>query len=275
MADDIAQWLEGLGLGQYAQAFTENAIDRQDVPHLTDDDLKDLGLPLGHRRRLQAAIGALSAGKPSDRLGEPSGEEPETQSGEAELRQLTVLFCDLVGSTALSTELDPEDMRELLRTYQDACSATITRYDGFVAGHRGLPGLAHLRCPEACHGRGATPRWKDRGAPRSGATHPGSSHHRRRNRTRLPGWRNHRAHRRHAAGPAGSGRRGSSGWRSRGEETGCRTPAPGPLQWRDDPALQGRHTPPMRGGGRKYDLSLVVLSFPHRRVGVVWCVVNI
>ena len=111
MSDDITQWLEGLGLGQYAQAFAENDIDLRTLPHLSDDDLKDLGLTLGHRRLIQGAL--KEQAKPTviespDAIPLPEGAEA-TAPVEAERRQLTVLFCDLVGSTALSSRLDPED----------------------------------------------------------------------------------------------------------------------------------------------------------------------
>ncbi len=110
MADEIAQWLEGLGLGQYAGAFAENTIDFDVLPRLSDADLKDLGLTLGDRRRLQTAIEALSSFKRLDEPTELPASSQEKRS-EAERRQLTVMFCDLVGSTALSSQLDPEDMR--------------------------------------------------------------------------------------------------------------------------------------------------------------------
>ena len=129
MADDIAFWLEGLGLGQYAQVFIENGVELRHLPHLTDDDLKELGLPLGPRRHLQAAIETHSADQPSV----PSAQEREAPPAEAERRQLTVMFCDLVGSTALSSRLDPEEMRDVLRMYQEAASSVVERYDGHVA----------------------------------------------------------------------------------------------------------------------------------------------
>ena len=111
MVGDIAHWLERLSLGQYAQTFVDNAVDFEALPYLTEDDLKDLGLALGHRRILQAAIKAVD--DKSVKAGEVSRERTvETaKSSEAERRQLTVLFCDLVGSTELSVKLDPEDIR--------------------------------------------------------------------------------------------------------------------------------------------------------------------
>ena len=151
MATDIAHWLTGLGLGRYAEAFAENAVDLETLPHLSDDDLKELGLPLGHRRKLQAAISELA--------GAPSADQPENWvaasmgsreiARKAERRQLTVVFCDLVESTALSARLDPEDMREVLRAYQDACSRVIARYDGYVAKFMGDGIYAYFGFPRA------------------------------------------------------------------------------------------------------------------------------
>ena len=143
MADEIAHWLEGLGLGQYAQAFAENDIELKNLPRLTEDDLKELGLSIGHRRTDQEGIEASSADGP---LTASTAEAP-AQSGEAERRQLTVMFCDLVGSTALSAKLDPEDMREVLRAYQNACAGAVTHYDGFVAKYLGDGVYAYFGYP--------------------------------------------------------------------------------------------------------------------------------
>ncbi len=90
------------------------------MPHLTDEDLERLGLSLGHMRKLQVAIKALSVDEPPTRPITPPNQEPEHQPVEAERRQLTVFFCDLVGSTELSDQLDPEDLRDVMRRYQDA-----------------------------------------------------------------------------------------------------------------------------------------------------------
>jgi class 3 adenylate cyclase len=149
MADDIAQWLEELGLGRYAQAFAENDIDLRALPHLSDDDLNELGLSLGHRRILQSAL------REQHETGQPAATHAArgiVQTGttpEAERRQLTVLFCDLVGSTALSTRLDPEDMRDVLRAYQEACSGVISHYDGYVAKLMGDGVYAYFGYPLA------------------------------------------------------------------------------------------------------------------------------
>ncbi len=151
MADDIAQWLEGLGLGQYAQVFADHEIELTDIPFLIEDDLKELGLPIGPRRRLQAAIMALDG----DGAGAiESDSEPATApsiaiSPEAERRQLTVLFCDLVGSTALSSQLDLEDMRNVLSAYQEACAGVIDRYEGYVAKFMGDGVYAYFGYPTA------------------------------------------------------------------------------------------------------------------------------
>src|SRR4029077_6729379 len=110
---DVAVWLRGLGLEQYGPAFHDNAIDGEVLRELTADDLKDLGVPLvGHRRKLLAAIAALEAEPPTHDVAQSGTSAPSaptfTPSVEAERRQLTVMFCDLVGSTAISSRLDPE-----------------------------------------------------------------------------------------------------------------------------------------------------------------------
>lgn len=149
MSGDIKQWLDELGLSQYAKTFSDNAVSFEALPYLTEEDLKELGLALGHRRILQAAIKGLK---------EETGtakEVPRQQitelanHAEAERRQLTVLFCDLVGSTELSAKLDPEDMRELLRMYQEACSNVIERYEGYVAKFMGDGVYAYFGYPTA------------------------------------------------------------------------------------------------------------------------------
>src|SRR4051812_47338192 len=121
---DIGQWLTGLGLKQYQQLFVEQAIDVGVLPALTDDDLKGLGVPLGHRKRLLNAIAALGA------AGGANTTLPTTMAAPAERRHVTVLFCDLVGSTQLSTELDPEALSVLLADYRRCCNGAITRWGG-------------------------------------------------------------------------------------------------------------------------------------------------
>ncbi len=145
---DVAGWLRGLGLAQYEAAFREAAIGPDVLPELTDSDLEKLGIALGDRKRLLRAIGSLRL---ADTLAQPRVPPPTPRSreGGAERRQLTVMFCDLVGSTALSAQLDPEDMREVIRAYQDACSGAIARYDGFLAKFMGDGVLAYFGFPRA------------------------------------------------------------------------------------------------------------------------------
>src|SRR5271165_2176696 len=136
---DVGSWLRALGLGQYEAAFRDNDIDNAVLPKLTLDDLKDLGVAaVGHRRKLMSAIEALNA---------PSAAPASADA--AERRQLTVMFCDLVGSTALSARLDPEDMRQVIHAYQDACSGVLARYEGFVAKFFGNGILATFGFPRA------------------------------------------------------------------------------------------------------------------------------
>ena len=143
MSDDVTKWLEKLGLGQYASDFADNHIDIQLLTRLTSDDLKELGVgSLGHRMTILSAIEALS-------LEDSHSIAVVTHSGEAERRQLTVMFCDLAGSTEMSQVLDPEDLRDLNRAYQDACQQAIERYDGYVARYMGDGVLAYFGYPQA------------------------------------------------------------------------------------------------------------------------------
>ena len=150
MPEDVNEWLEELGLGQYADAFEENAIDAEVLPELTDLDLEKMGVKLGHRKKL---LKAISAFEPTGGVHTPAvpiaEKDPPPATGEAERRQLTVMFCDLVGSTALSQRLDPEDLREINRAYQDACKAAIERYEGYVARYMGDGVLAYFGYPQA------------------------------------------------------------------------------------------------------------------------------
>ena len=147
--DDLTQWLERLGLGQYAQLLAENDIDFEVLPRLTDDNLRELGLSLGHRVKLKAAIDSLSPQKSSTRSDAPSARQTELHPAEAERRQVTVMFCDLVGSTALSKLIDPEDYRDLIRSYQDACADVVKRFDGFIAKFMGDGVLIYFGWPRA------------------------------------------------------------------------------------------------------------------------------
>ena len=119
----IADWLEKLGMSDYAQRFAENRIDLSVLRDLTDQDLKDLGVVLGDRRKMLRAIGELSNAAPLTT--EPAaGKQLEGQDA-AERRQVTVMFSDLVGSTALSARMDPEDLREVISTYQKCVAETV------------------------------------------------------------------------------------------------------------------------------------------------------
>jgi class 3 adenylate cyclase/predicted ATPase len=148
----IAGWLEKLGLGQYAPRFAENDINFAILTDLTDQDLKELGVSsLGHRRQLLRAIAELnSVEKGAPKLA-PATAAPATPQPHdaAERRQLTVMFCDLVGSTALSARLDPEDMREIVGAYHRSCAEQITKAGGFVAKYMGDGVLAYFGYPQA------------------------------------------------------------------------------------------------------------------------------
>src|SRR5689334_5893393 len=153
---DVEGWLKSLGLEQYAAAFGENAIDAEVLPTLTTDDLKEMGVvPIGHRRRLLDAIAKLQNGSASSQAVSPPGDHStptpiasaDSQGGER--RQLTVMFCDLVGSTALSEKLDPEELRSLLHAYRTLCGNVIARYDGFVARYVGDGILTYFGWPGA------------------------------------------------------------------------------------------------------------------------------
>ena len=136
MAIDVASWLQQLGLAQYEPAFRDNAVDGEILPDLTAEDLIAIGVTaVGHRRKLLSAIAALGAAAPAPALTATPASVPHPVSvpAQAERRQLTVMFCDLVGSTALSTGMDPEDLRDVIASYQNRCSAAIRRYDGFVS----------------------------------------------------------------------------------------------------------------------------------------------
>jgi class 3 adenylate cyclase len=142
---EIAQWLRELGLEQYADAFRENAIDAKILPTLTADDLRDIGVTLiGHRRRLLNAIAALVAEAPWANVTAAPHDAPTP-----ERRQLTVMFCDLVGSTALSTQLDPEDLRILFGAYHLTVKEAVAAFDGFVAKYMGDGVLVYFGYPQA------------------------------------------------------------------------------------------------------------------------------
>ncbi|HEX2136934.1 MAG TPA: adenylate/guanylate cyclase domain-containing protein, partial [Microvirga sp.] len=159
---DVGTLLRGLGLERYDQAFRDNDVDAEVLPELTDEHLRELGLPLGPRLKLLKAIDALRdrsapageplpAGAAQAARGEvrspPTGAVP--RSPEAERRQLTVLFCDLVGSTELAARLDPEDLREVIGAYHRRVAKVIGRFEGHVAKYMGDGVLAYFGYPKA------------------------------------------------------------------------------------------------------------------------------
>ncbi|MCE3248629.1 MAG: cyaI3, partial [Geminicoccaceae bacterium] len=144
---ELAAWLEAQGFGQYAELFAGNAIDREALAELSDDHLRELGLPLGHRVKLLKAIRELRDAKAGS--GEDRRATVAPRAAEAERRQLTVLFCDLVGSTELSGQLDPEDMGAVTRGYQQCCAEVVERWGGHVAKYMGDGVLAYFGWPQA------------------------------------------------------------------------------------------------------------------------------
>src|ERR1700756_1609250 len=134
----IADWLEKLGLGQYALRFAENGIDLSVLPELTEEDFDRLEVLLGHRRKMLSVIAELNQAEVITE---------RARGHDAERRHLTVMFCDLVGSTALSARLDPEDMWEVIRTYRAACARVIAAYDGMIARFVGDGILAYFGYP--------------------------------------------------------------------------------------------------------------------------------
>src|SRR6476660_8317726 len=132
--EQIADWLEKLGMSEYAERFAESDIDTSVLRDLTDQDLKELGVSLGHRRKMLRAIAELAGVAPTSP--QPVFTEPKGQDT-AERRQVTVMFSDLVGSTALSARMDPEDLRDVISAYQKCVAETVRRFGGFVAKYIG------------------------------------------------------------------------------------------------------------------------------------------
>ena len=143
---DVAAWLQGLGLERYVPAFRDNEIDWEVLPKLTSEDLREIGITaIGHRRKLLDAVAALGAAVPAAAVTAPGA----PAQVDAERRQLTVAFCDLVGSTALSARFDPEDLRELIGAYHHAVAAAVAGFDGFVAKYMGDGVLIYFGYPQA------------------------------------------------------------------------------------------------------------------------------
>ena len=134
---NVAQWLNAIDLGQYATLFCEHEINADVLPDLVEADLEKIGVPLGHRKRLMRAIAALSAGGTPPSAAKSASAQPSpsppTSGADAERRPITVMFCDLVGSTSISAALDAEDWRNLVSAYLDAASESVTQMGGRVA----------------------------------------------------------------------------------------------------------------------------------------------
>ena len=152
---DVGGWLRSLGLEQYEAAFRENEINERVLPSLTQEDLKEIGVgPVGHRRILLEAIAALrdetgAAKSPPADVATKSSAPSVPPEDRAERRQVTVMFSDLVGSTALSARMDPEDLREVISAYQKCVAETVRRFDGFVAKYMGDGVLIYFGYPQA------------------------------------------------------------------------------------------------------------------------------
>ncbi|MEP7058985.1 MAG: adenylate/guanylate cyclase domain-containing protein, partial [Caldimonas sp.] len=142
---DIDSLLAALGLERYREAFASNDIDLSVAPELTEHDLEKLGLSLGHRRKFMAGAAKLRS---SPDVAADAGVLPP-QAQQVQRRQVTVVFTDLVGSTALASQLDPEDLEKLLRSYRDACAAVIAKFDGYVAQYLGDGVLSYFGFPHA------------------------------------------------------------------------------------------------------------------------------
>src|SRR5208337_1706798 len=149
----VAQWLNAIDLGQYEALFREHEIDANVLPDLVETDLEKIGVPLGHRKRLMRAIAALSAGGTPPSAAKPASAQPSpsppTSGAEAERRPITVMFCDLVGSTDLAARLDAEDWRNLVGAYLDKASAAVTGLGGHVLKKLGDGLMALFGYPRA------------------------------------------------------------------------------------------------------------------------------
>src|SRR6516225_9791282 len=146
---DVASWLRSLGLEQYEAAFRKNSITEKVLPRLTAEDLKELGVStVGDRRVLLDAIAVLRSGANTAALTSATVAVAPKDAA-AERRQVTVLFSDLVGSTALSARMDPEDLREVISAYQECVSETVQRFGGFVAKYMGDGVLVYFGYPQA------------------------------------------------------------------------------------------------------------------------------
>jgi class 3 adenylate cyclase/tetratricopeptide (TPR) repeat protein len=149
---EVKDWLEEIALGRYAELFAEHHIDFDVLCDLTESDLAQLGITLGDRKRLMRAIAKLAEGSvppAAEAPGPPAAGPPMGTVREAERRQLTVMFCDMVGSTALSARMDPEDLHEVIRRYQGACAEVIARFEGYIGHYVGDGILVYFGYPRA------------------------------------------------------------------------------------------------------------------------------
>jgi len=149
---DVGEWLRGLGLGKYEEKFRDNEIDADLLPRLTADDLKDIGVSVvGDRRRLLDAIAALAGARPPTDVSVPPSKPAPSKGHEvsAERRPITVMFCDLVGSTSLAAKHDPEDWRNLVKAYLDEASEAVTGLGGYVLTKLGEGLTALFGYPQA------------------------------------------------------------------------------------------------------------------------------
>ena len=149
MSASISDWLKGIGLEEYAALFVDNAVDLTTLAILTDDDLKELGLPFGPRKRVLAALKNQGHDRTTDGAG-PAGSGAAPLEGER--RQLTVLFCDIVGFTEVAQQVDPEGLQTIVRRYEDACAVCISHYDGYVYQRLGDGVVAFFGYPLAHEG---------------------------------------------------------------------------------------------------------------------------
>jgi class 3 adenylate cyclase len=146
VTNEISDWLEELGMAEYAKVFAENRVDVSVLPELTDLDLEKLGVVLGDRRKILRAIRELGGTTPPAQQPVVAARKPQDT---AERRQVTVMFSDLVGSTALSARMDPEDLREVISAYQKSVAETVRRFGGFVAKYMGDGVLVYFGYPQA------------------------------------------------------------------------------------------------------------------------------
>ena len=147
---DVRTWLAGIGLGQYADAFEANDVEMDLLNGVDDQVLKDIGVTsAGHRLRLRNAIAKLAPTPDVKENTNSAVAAPEVAAASGERRPLSVMFCDLIGSTALSARLDPEDLREVIRAYQACVAKTIQQFDGFIARYVGDGVLIYFGWPEA------------------------------------------------------------------------------------------------------------------------------